>query len=192
MGISCKTIANFLIRRRWQLLLLGVLAAICAVIPASRLDYDRRVERMFAADDPLLLDYLRLKETFGGNELVLAVYDDPDLFHEDGSGIDRLASIRESLESVAGVAGTLTLDKLFGPFATLEAEPIVRLRALFEGYTHGADQRTSCVVCMLDPSMVSQQQRAQTVNELRRTMEQLPDGLSFRAAPGLVSAGACC
>jgi len=178
VGISCKTIANFLIRRRWQLLLLGVLAAICAVIPASRLDYDRRVERMFAADDPLLLDYLRLKETFGGNELVLAVYDDPDLFHEDGSGIDRLASIRESLESVAGVAGTLTLDKLFGPFTTLEAEPIVRLRALFEGYTHGADQRTSCVVCMLDPSMVSQQQRAQTVNELRRTMEQLPDGLS--------------
>ena len=48
-------------------------------------------------DDPLLPPYHRLKRTFGGNEVVLAVYADPELLSEDGKGIQRLGEISGQL-----------------------------------------------------------------------------------------------
>ena len=49
-------------------------AAICP----RQLSFDQSIENMFAADDPLLVPYRRLTRTFGGNEIALAAYVDPN------------------------------------------------------------------------------------------------------------------
>ena len=63
---------------RWLLLGLALLITVTAIGPAGQVEFDRSVENMFAPDDPVLAPYQRLKRTFGGNEIILAVYVDPD------------------------------------------------------------------------------------------------------------------
>ena len=73
----------------WRFALLGLafVAAGVAFFPARQLEFDRSIDSMFAADDPLIGPYHRLQRTFGGNEVVLAVYADPELFNTDATGI---------------------------------------------------------------------------------------------------------
>ena len=97
---------------RWPLLLLGgTLLAVC-FLPAQTVQFDRSIENMFAPDDPLLAPYDQLKRSFGGNEVVLAVYADPNLMNENRAGIDRLANISGQLRETPGVRDVLSLAEL--------------------------------------------------------------------------------
>ena len=58
------------------LLGLAVCLAAAALGPSQSLRFDRSIENMFAADDPVLGPYRLLKRTFGASEMVLATYDD--------------------------------------------------------------------------------------------------------------------
>jgi uncharacterized protein len=191
-----EPIVRMLIRFRWWLLGLGILLGVLSFGPSQRLDFDRSIENMFAADDPLLPPYAKLKRAFGGNEIVLAVYHDPDLLHPSRRGIERLAEISQALEQTPGVRGVLSLAQLdtalekmaaaaslFG-LATVPERGIVeqdsdlaqRFLHLFEGYTHGADHTTVAIVCMLEPSDTVQVSRRETIDRLRETIELLADG----------------
>ena len=102
-------LVDLYLQGRWIWLAVAVIIAAIA-FPASRqVKFDRSVERMFASDDPLLPPYERLKAEFGGNEVVLAVYPDEHLFEADGSGLARVAEVRNRLEKVAGVQDVLSL-----------------------------------------------------------------------------------
>ena len=191
-----RYVAHLLLRLRWPLLGLGAALAIVCYLPAQRLDFDRSVENMFAPGDPLLVPYSRLKRTFGGTEVVLAVYQDPDLLAEDRSGIDRLRTISTQLEQTPGVRGVLSLAELdeaiqqMAPAAGLfglgtipergivdrQSELSQRFLQLFEGYTHGADGRTAAVVCMLEPIETAGAPRQVTVDQLREQIERLAGG----------------
>lgn len=165
-------------------------------LPGGRLDFDRSIENMFAPDDPLLVPYQQLKRRFGGNELVLAVYQDPDLFREDGSGIRRLGEIAQRLAGVAGVEDVLSLSEVNA--ALQQTNPLNRLlkrnndgraivdpqsklagafRDLFEGYTHGTATDSAAIVCMLYPEAQTTVSRKQTIDSLRRIINTLPGGL---------------
>ena len=97
---------------RWLLLLLGgTLLAVC-FLPSRTVQFDRSIENMFAPDDPLLAPYDQLKRSFGGNEVVLAVYKDPHLMDEDRTGIDRLADISRQMRETPGVRDVLSLAEL--------------------------------------------------------------------------------
>lgn len=67
---------------------------------------------MFSAGDPLLPPYERLKSRFGGNEIVMAVYRDPELLAPDGSGLARLANVSERMKKVPGVQDVLSLAQV--------------------------------------------------------------------------------
>lgn len=189
-------LAIMLIRFRWLLLAIGVLLGLLSFGPAQRLDFDRSIENMFAADDPLMPPYAQLKRTFGGNEVVMAVYDDPDLLNPDRQGIQRLEKISQSLQETEGVRGVLSLAQLdtslekmaaaaslFG-LASIPEQGIVqqdndlsqRFLRLFRGYTHGADQRTVAIVCMLEPEDAVPVPRRETIDALREKIELLADG----------------
>ena len=88
-------IVELLIVGRIPLFCVAVALAAAAFWPADRIQFDRSVENMFASDDPLLGPYLKLKRTFGGNEIVLAVYADDGLLAPDADGIRRLAEVRQ-------------------------------------------------------------------------------------------------
>jgi predicted RND superfamily exporter protein len=167
-----------LVQRRYALLLLAMLLALGAAWLAPRLMFDRSIENMFPPDSPLLASYQRLKRTFGGNEMVLAVYRDPQLFAPDGAGIRRVAAIAAQLRQVAGVKAVLSIDQpLPGDMIVSDAPLARRTRELFRGFTHGADQDTVSIACMLYPEQQTTEARRQTIERMRAVMHSLPDGL---------------
>lgn len=194
-----------LIRWRWPLLGLGLLVVALAYPYSTQVEFDRSIENMFAPDDPLLVPFRKLKETFGGNEIVLAVYDDPQLLDPSGVGITRLAKVTRQLQQAPGVQrqGVLslaevnqtlvTLDKLT-PFLRIgdgktpplldpESDLAAKYRELFAGYTHSHDGKTVAIAVMLAPQSETSASRRETVDALRKTMESLPEGLS----PGMLA-----
>lgn len=167
---ASRGITDFLIRWRWPLLLLGLSVTIVSFFYARKLEFDRSVENMFAPGDPLLAPYHEVKRIFGGNEIALAAYEDPELLTPQG--MDRLDRLTKQMQAVEGVQGVLSLsstrlirnlvgnnDKLLEPFLKL-----------LEGYAIGPDRKTTAVVCMLKPETPSEA-RAATVAELRRLVE---------------------
>ena len=114
---------------------------------------------------PLVTDFRRLKRTFGGNEIVLAVYDDPQLFAKDGQGIRRLSRIRERLLDIPGLKAILSIDQpLRGELIVGDNPLSQRTRELFCGFTHGADQRTVALACMLEPDPRAAVPRSETIS----------------------------
>jgi predicted RND superfamily exporter protein len=166
-----------LIAWRLPLLALGLALAAASFLPARRLEFDQSIENMFAADDPLLVPYRRLTRTFGGNEVALAAYVDPELLTQ--SGIERLERLTESLRSVPGVAAvqSLTTTPLGRAIADANNPLTARLLELFEGYTVSDDRRMAAVVCILQPKDRTQVARAETVDQLRAVIDQYPGGM---------------
>jgi hypothetical protein len=191
MRISSTGIAHLLIFYRMPLFAAAVALAVLAFVPASRIEFDRSVENMFAPDDPLLVPYRKLKRTFGGNEVVVAVYRDEQLLDPDGRGIRRLAEIRRELEALPGVYAALSLDQPLGLEEIVKPDDRVagNVRKLFEGYTHSADGRTAAIVCMLaaesDPRTPP---RRETIDRMRAIVGGLPGGM-IAGEPVMVTDG---
>ena len=179
------SITRYLIRFRYALLVLAAVAAVCAYYPASALELDRTIDSMFSPDSELLVPYKHLKRVFGGNDVVLCVYDDPEFLNPDESGMKRLKSIGRRLKKIPGVGGILTLEKPLGSrVVDPENKVSADIRKIFEGYTHGADGSTACVACMLIPENDTTAAREDTVRLLRETMNDLPDGLAAGTVAG--------
>ncbi|MDX1947549.1 MAG: MMPL family transporter [Pirellulaceae bacterium] len=203
----------FLIAARWPLLVAAIVLAALAWWPASQVRFDHSIERMFAPNDPLLPPYERLKSRFGANEVVLAVYRDPDLLNPDGSGIARLAEVSGQLKKVAGVRDVLSLAQvndllaklqtgkslfnLFGgkPKDAWTGPPILdpksplaeRYRDLFAGYTHSADGQTAAIACLLEPMAAEPNQAKSGRDPRAATIDSLQQVM--RSLPGGLSPG---
>lgn len=162
-------LAKILIAYHQLWLLLALLLAIASLPLASRLKLDWRVEQMFPQGDPLVASYTRLQERFGGNQIVLAVYRDPQLWDASGAGLARLDEISGKLAAVEGVNSVLSLaelhsilEKLRGPIQLLgfggERKPPLldendglaqAMLHVFDGYTHRPDSQYTTIACML-------------------------------------------
>ena len=189
MPTLSQRIANLLIAWRWPLLAAAVVLAGAGFYPASRLEFDRSIENMFAPGDPLLVPYEKLKRTFGGNEIVVAAYEDEHLFAPDKSGIERLAGIRRELEKVPGVKGVVSIDQPLGRLIVDQWNPLAEpTRNLFAGYTHSADGHVAAVVCMLWPEAETDVPREETIEALREAVRELPSGM-IAGEPVLVTDG---
>lgn len=188
MRILVQTAIEFVIVWRIPLLFLAVFTAAVALVPAKRLSFDRSIENMFAPDDPLLKPYRQLKRTFGGNEIIVAVYLDEHLLDPDGKGLARLTAIRRQMEAVPGVKGVLSLDQPLGE-AILQDTPMAqRVRELFEGYTHGNDGRTVSIGCMLAPDAETEVPLSETIDGLRKIVALLSSGM-LTGEPVMVDVG---
>ena len=154
-----RYIADFLIRARYPLLLIAVIAGAAAIVPSTQLDFDRSIENMVERNDrfvgrsarsvfrwlgvasnenegrDLVAPYKKLKRTFGGNEIVMVVYHDDDLMAADGSGIDRLGRLSKRLRQVAGVQEALSLAEIDHSLKQLETslrKEVEALPAMFQ------------------------------------------------------------
>ncbi len=201
------SIAGQLIKWRSLFLALAAVSAVGAFFLSRQLDFDRSIESMFSPDDPILKPYQELKQNFVGNEIVLAVYEDPNFLSEDGAGIERLATVAKQLKSVDGVLDILSLAEVnraleivYKPVSILKGDgdqkPIVDPKnelakdflEIFEGYTHSADGKTVSIVCLLDPSAADTTTRKQTISRLRIIMQRQSKG-NLTGEPVLVSDG---
>ncbi len=206
---------QFLIAWRYPLFVLGIALALAAFFPAQGIKFDRSIENMFSANDPILPPYLRLKQQFGGNEIVLAVYEDQDLQHPGGRGLQRLAATSERMKKVPGVKDVLSLAEVntlleslqktkglteffnAGPKDDWKGPPILNpnselarsYRELFHGYTHGKGE-TVALTCMLEPHAASADEDAAQDVSRRKTIEDLRKiviSLPEGLAPGVLA-----
>ena len=193
---------TLIISARYPFFGIALLLAAVAWYPARLVRFDRSIENMFAADDPLLAPYQRLKQYFGGNEVVMAVYRDPELLDPSGRGIKRLEDISRRMETVPGVEDVLSLAKVNSLLEQLEkgkrlgnvlelfrsskvpqtpailnpdSKLAAQYRDLFAGYTHSADGQTAAIVCMLRPSAKDTAlnvPRAETITGLENVLRE--------------------
>ena len=181
-----RSLRKLLVGRRYGLLALVAAIAVLGWIAPKEMDFDRKVANMISDRVGVLEPFLRLKRSFGGNAIVLAVYEDPLLLAQDETGIKRLKSIRERLEDVPGVRSSLSLDKLNTRLIPISSPTIsyaIRMRELFSSYTHSSDGTIAVVVCMLYPEEETEASRRDTIDGLRAVIQDLPDGLS----PGMLT-----
>jgi predicted RND superfamily exporter protein len=169
MRPKLATFVAQLVAWRKPLVILALLLAGMAWFPSRQLEFDRAIENMFAPNDPLLPPYAQLKRTFGGNEVVLAAYVDPQLMTD--AGMKRLSALDKALQTVPGVAATMAINR--GPLGNAvvdERNPLARsFLKLFEGYLVGADQATVGVAVLVDPQ--ASMSRRQMVDMLRTRVE---------------------
>lgn len=178
-----RPFVELLLRCRWWLLGVAVVLSLASIWPATHLQFDRSIESVFPDDDPRLVSYQRLRDIFGGNEIVLAVYRDEDLFAPDGSGLRRVGDVRAMLQEIDGVSSALSIDR---PLEIVGANnPLAApIRDVFAGYTHSPDGKIVALVCMLKPRAETTADRSDVIVGLRSVMENdLPAPLS----PGLIT-----
>ncbi|MDB4621774.1 hypothetical protein OAG82_02835, partial [Rubripirellula sp.] len=154
--------ARKLIAARWVLFLLGLLLFGLAYPAAQRIRFERSIASMFPADDPAYLAYRELQEEFGGNAVVMLVYQDSDL--TAAAGIARNRIMTERVANISGVKGVLSPSVLndaiskLQPLSVLNKAPTLfrdgnkiaeGLDELFAGYTHSQDHSHAAVVAIL-------------------------------------------
>ena len=182
--------------RWWLLILAGVIASVAYPLAMS-LEFDRALENMFSPHDPLLPPLRKLQRTFGGNEVVLLVYQDPQLMDPMGAGIENIRQVDRRLEEIAGIKDVLSLAflddmlknlamvKKLGTLRSNSVPPILdpddslacSLLEMFSGVTHGQDRETVAIICMLDPEQSDGSDRSATVSRIRKVAKELPNGM---------------
>lgn len=160
---------------------------------AQQFSLDWKLDRMFPTGEPLMASYHRLENRFGGNEIVLAVYRDPELWDANGRGLDRMTMVSRRLAKVPGVRGVLSLaelhrilETLHAPFAILQPNasgPMLldkdnryaqSFAQVFEGYTHLADGDTVAIACMLEPLDGSRLNHRLSIAEVQNVLAAVP------------------
>ena len=130
--------------------------------PASRrLEFNRSIGAMFKPADPTIVAYRELQESFGGNSVVMLVYQDANFMSDAGIRRNEVLSLR--VEQVSGVDGVLSpavlnraVEKV-QPTSLISSVPALfqentvasGFDELFSGYTHSRDHSRAAVVAML-------------------------------------------
>ncbi|NIL96463.1 MAG: MMPL family transporter [Planctomycetales bacterium] len=169
-----KFVTRWMIRWRYAALLAALVAGLLAYPFAQELAFDRSIENMFAADDPLLEPYRRLKKIFGNDEVVLAAYVDPQLMTP--AGVGRVQQLTQQLAEVEGVQSAMSLASTpLGERIVDDTPAAARLLELLEGYAVGPPlagrRETAAVVCVLQPLRADVSRRA-TIGSMRQIVRQ--------------------
>lgn len=164
---------------RWVLLAIGIALTLGAFYLGQGLSFDRSIENMFAADDPLIQSHERFNRIFGGNEVILGVYKDEQLFADDGSGLDRVREVRSEIEKLDGVKEVLSLDRDLTRNFVLdpESEAGIQLKELFAGYTHNQEGNIVALPIQLTPKDTTTISRVELIGKIRAIFDRLPGGM---------------
>lgn len=166
---------------------------------SDRLALDRSLERMFPSSDPDRIEFQRIEKQFGVSQFLVFAYRDPNLWSQDGSGIDRAMEWRKRIENTNGVAYALDLSRvdqmltsLKGPAGFLSSlsgtknqRPLLdstnelakQYRELFKGQTHAANTDLVAIGVLLDRRESASQGTQDTLAQLRNLANSAPGGL---------------
>ncbi|MEW4454723.1 MMPL family transporter [Bremerella sp. JC817] len=174
-----KSLFEKWIALRWPLLLVGIMLTVGAVFLGHDLSFDRSIENMFAADDPLIESHKRFNRIFGGNEVIMGVYQDPELFNADGSGLDRVHEVRLQIEKLDGIREVLSLDRELTRDFVIDPDSDAgdQLKRLFAGYTHNDEGTIVALPIQLTPKDETEVDRAELIRKLRAIFAELPGGM---------------
>ncbi|QDU82122.1 bifunctional preprotein translocase subunit SecD/SecF [Polystyrenella longa] len=194
---SLDGLVHLLIRLRWILLLTGIALIIIFWPVANRISFDQSIESMYANDNVHLADYVQSRKFFGGDEFVILVNQNPDLFDNQDElelnekSIDEIHTLVEQLTGVRpdeeyetsesdapsidrpeGVQGVET-DSVQNLATTLDFKHTrKRITNLIEGILIGEDRQTNAVVMRLVPEQEAIVPRSETIREIKEIAEQ--------------------
>ncbi len=191
-------LGNWLVRRRLMFFPLGLLLFGLAWPISQRLEFDRSIESLYAEGDPHLREYLESKSLFGGDELAMVAYTDPELFVRGTDELSNAAErrIRElagQLAAIEGVRADSTQDlasateqkpvRVEGPFGlSLEKDislPRNVLYFLARGILLGYNNRSTAVVVRLEPQERSPIPRGETIRRIREVAANFTEEYGF-------------
>lgn len=163
-----------LIHYRGVLLMLSLLLAGGAALVGQQLRLDRSIERMFAADDPILEPYHQLQARFGQHEIAMLVYSDPEFASE--AGLERVGKLVAKVREVPGVVAAVSILDPPGAANFEDTERGAQLREVFSSYTHNTQLDAAGIVCLLQRPQAGDPPRSETLRQLRTLIVDLPDG----------------
>ena len=171
---------DWLIGHRILALVLAGIAFLVALPPSQRLAFDQSIEALYSEANTRLTDYLDSKQLFGGDELILVCYRDPQLYLPDSDEFrdDRLALVAQLAEQlnhrIAGIdpRETQEMASLLRRAQALRRMPRLqalerRVRELARGICLGPDNQTTAVVLRLLPAGGSPVSRGETIRQVR-------------------------
>ncbi|QGJ70537.1 MMPL domain-containing protein [Planctomycetales bacterium 10988] len=150
---------------RWRvgLFLVALLLFVMAIYPAQQLSFDRSIETMFAPDDPILVPFRELRETFGGDQVVLVVYQESELLTD--KGLQEVETLQNDLKEVGGVRAVVSIldtPANMSP-AVPAAQPILKL---FEGFLINENKDITALLCLLE----TESERKSDTNDSAQTL----------------------
>ena len=146
---------------------------------------------MFQKDDPTFVHYQQLQQSFGGNSVVILVYQDQDLRSNDGMARNR--QIADLVKEIGGVKGVLSPAKLnsavtkLQPLSLFSSEPALfqegneiaeGFDSLFAGYTHSRDYQRAAIVAILH-----RDRPPETLEKLKAFANQLSERFASAGHP---------
>jgi predicted RND superfamily exporter protein len=177
-----RKFSRFVVAWRFLFLALAVASGLTAAWISKDFRLDRRLESMFPRDSKVLNDYQLLKESFGGNEVVLIVYSDDQFWSGSNESMERLRELGDKIRGSQGVRAVMDLsqiDKLVesaesGIAGLFSRRPkpnadgkvltgirgttplAVAMRQTFVGYTHSSTGGWLALAVILEPSETKQ------------------------------------
>jgi len=171
---------DWLIGHRSGALLVALGAFLLALPPSRRLAFDQSIEALYSEANPRLADYLDSKQLFGGDELILVCYRDPELYvaQTDEFRDDRLALVAQLADQlnsrIQGIEPreTQEMASLLRRAQALRRMPRLqalerRVRELARGICLGPDNQTTAVVLRLLPASRAPIPRGETIRQVR-------------------------
>ncbi len=167
-------LANRLVRWQAPLLIFAVLLSLAAYWPAQRLHLDESIESFFAPEDPLLLRFRDSKAWFGGDELLLVGYDDPEALQE--AHLDANREFADRLSDIPGIDGDRTQhlaaalqpDNAFARIFTHLPPVREKILEFSENLLISSDRHTVGIVLRLMPEDSAPVSRTETFATVRR------------------------
>jgi predicted RND superfamily exporter protein len=195
------TVSRQVVRGRLVTLVVGLAILAIAMPTSQKLKFDRHIGAMFKPTDQTFLDYQELQRSFGGNSIVIVVYQDQAL--TTAAGMARNQAIAARVGKIEGVEGVLSSSRInhvvetIQPSSLLSSGPALfrpndqvaeEFDELFAGYTHSADHSRAAIVAMLNP-----RHSPKTIEQLRAIAADLTaqfglssDGSPFIQNPAIV------
>lgn len=105
-------VIGFLIRARFATAVATAVLLVLLVIFGRKVSYEQSIGSFFADDDPYMAVYQKAASSFGDDNFVFLVYDDPELMTP--AGLDRVAELAGAVgpDRVAGVLRVESLDAM--------------------------------------------------------------------------------
>ncbi len=167
-------LADWLIHRRWWLIVVAIALTAAGAWPSTQLAFDAAIVNLFPPDDPVLTAYLESQRLFGGDEVVVVAYTDPDVLTLDGlrradALADRFRKLSDELDAAdPPIRQVVSVADGRWPIAPLDNTPLVdqverrgikpaELRAtlldsaMYRNLLLGEDGRTTAITLALRP-----------------------------------------
>ncbi|WP_437186075.1 efflux RND transporter permease subunit [Planctomicrobium sp. SH668] len=166
---------DFVMRWPGWLMLVAIILTALAIRPASQLTFDQSIESLYAENDPRLLDYLKSKKWFGGDDFVFLAYTDPELMSAEGQA--HLIQLTDLMRNTPGVdpRNVQSLSELINigrnPFMRRHPERVIEFgRRLVVG----DDNQTTALMISLTPDGQDGISQADTISRLRQIAAEQP------------------